>query len=578
MSVAQTLDIEAYRLLDERLSMNQNTRQFQVKIGGSNVNYRTENATSGDAQTQLTFNLTPNSPNNVIDRTLLFKARATVKVKLIPKPPATIVADNIRPLINGQASVRGFNNIVESTTLSINGQSISEETKYVHDIFNRFTDELDSLVKFKSLTPSLMNADVTTNYAQYANASNFNSLGSWDSSTRRSLGRGFYPYVSISNPAATGGATTELVAEVILDINELIHLSPAEYQGNQVAGLCNVTSLQLNFNLASDKSRFWSMAKFETCISQVSVTFSGAEIQFCEITPPVFYSIPPTVSTSYYELVRQTSQKRTIGAYTGGVDYTKVTLTSNTYQLNQVPSRIIIYAKPVEQSEQNDAATQTDSYGVISKLNIQYNNMSSIINSASQEQLFMISSINGSNQSWAEFAGKVSQFTTTETGGSYIPTTGSIVCLEFGKDISSDPTAIAGTSVNANLQIQATVGNQRDVATDFELVILYVYSGVLVISPGASFKYTSILTRDETLSLPLLEGPSVGSDHLKGGMTCPREISSGLKMGRDVLKAYKEGKGQRAGALASGVFENGTSSGLSGGKSVAKASLRERFA
>lgn len=572
MSVAQTLDIEAYRLLDERLSMNQDTRQFQVKIGGSNVNYRTEKSTSANSQNQITFNLTPNSCNNVLDRTILFKAKVVLE---FTRTSVDGFAAGSRVLNDGKDALRGFNYIVQSTNLSINGQTITEETKYVHDIFNRFTDDLDSLVKFKSLTPSLMNGDLTSDYTKYAASSNFNSLGAWNDSSRRSLGRGFFPYDEIVNTAAVQD-DHEQTASVTVFINELIHLSPCEYQGNQIPGLANVTSLQLTLNLDSDKNKIWSHAKVDAAESTFSVkaTIIEPEIQFTEITLPIFYSLPPTISTGYYELVRQTSRS---AEFTSG----KVAdLRSDTYQMNQVPSRIIIFARPKE----NYDATKPEFYGVIKKLNIQYNNMSSIINSASQEQLFMISSINGTNQSWAEFAGSVSVFDQTiEAGGSYVPTTGSIVCLEFGKDISSDATAIPGTSINANLQITATVGNQTGVTQDFELVILYVYAGVLVISPGASFKYTSILTRDETLSLPLLEGATVGSDHLKGGMTCPSAVHSGLKMGKDVLKSYKAKQGgmkagMDAGMQARGVYESGSSSGLSGGRSVAKSSLRDRFA
>lgn len=565
MSVAQTLDIEAYRLLDERLSMDQSARQFQVKIGGSNVNYRRESSTGGSNNSQLTFNLTPNSPNNIIDRTLLFKAKAVVSITRSNAPPS------VQPLVNGsrtllanQAAVRGFNYIVDSTTISINGQSISEETRFIHDVFNRFTDDLDSLVKFKSLTPSLMYGDLSTSYA-VPTGNLLNSLGDYNSSTRRAYGRGFYPYTIVENPAANGVDLTQ-TAKVTLDINELIHLSPCEYQGYQVPGLCNVTSLQLNFNLSSVKDKFWSMVVPDQQVISVKVEFSNAEIQFTEITPPVFYSIPPTISTSYYEIVRQTQTAKLI-APNGNQ-----TLSSNSYQLNQVPSRIIIYAKPVEPTV--NAVAQTESYGSITSLNIQYNNMSSIINSASQEQLFMISSVNGTNQSWSEFYGQTQLLTPTDSGTT-VPLTGSIICLEFGKDISSDPTAIPGTSVNANFQVTAQVKNQRNVETSFELVVLYVYSGVLVISPGACFRYTSILTRDETLSMPLLEGNKVGSDSLKGGVVCPSEVSTGLKMAKDYLQS---GKGMKAGMQARGVFENGTSTGLAGGRSVAKTSLRERFA
>ena len=56
-----------------------------------------------------------------------------------------------------------------------------------------------------------------------------------------------------------------------------------------------------------------------------------------------------------------------------------------------------------------------------------------------------------------------------------------------------------------------------------------------------------------------------------------------MKTLSDNLKAYKEKTGgaragMSAGMMANGVFESGNSSGLSGGRSVQKSSLRDRFA
>jgi len=558
MSVAQTLDIEAYRMLDNRLSMNQDTRQFQVPIGGSNVTYRSEPSTSAGTSNQITFNLTPNSPNNVIDRTMLFAAGCTINF--------TRQNGGAPMLRNGQDALRGFNHVVQSTNLTINGMTISQETKYLQDIFNRFTDDLDSLVQFKSISPSLKHPDTTRTYAG-GTGSNMNPLGGFNTATIRSQGRGVYPIKVISN--------NNNDAQIQFDIHELMTISPLEYQGCQVPGLANCTSLSLNFNLESDRSRIWSRDPDggETNFA-VSVVFDTPKIHFCEISLPVFYSLPPSVSTSYYDLQRQvTTVSGNIGPRGSG------TIRSNTYQLNQAPSRVIIYAKNTESTP-----LTTDTFGVITKLDIQYNNMSSILNSATTEQLFMISSVNGSNQSWADFFGSAVDYSVPVGdfyGGNL--TSGSIICLDFGKDISSDPTSIPGTSINANFSVEATIQNRINADTTYELVIVYVYAGVLVVSPGSAFKYTSILTRDETLSLPLIEGAQAGNADLKGGAKPMKQLKAAFSTGMDVLKDYKSKKasavaGARAGTKGNGVYTEGKSAGLSGGQAVSSASLRDRFA
>ena len=565
MSVASTLDIEAFRLLDPRLSQNQSTRAFQTSIGGSNVTYRQE-ASNSSSSNQVSFQLTPNSPNNVLDRTFIMTAKAVV----------TFACTNLAPavcLIDAENACRGFSSIVESTNVAINGLTISQETKYVKDIYTRFSDDLDGLIKFQSMSPSLMTQG--DNSTQYRNmiGTQRNPLASYMGLNGRTNGRGFYPSKLISNTTTT--------AQVEVEIVELFTISPLEYQGNLVPGLANVTSLQLNFNLSSEKQKFWSVADRTNnntdVVNITSLVFSDYKIHFCEITLPVFYSLPPSIALSYYDVQRQTSAAQRCAPSPTQSTKQSITINTQTYQLNQTPSRLIVVVKP----RNIDSVFQPDSYAHITGINIQYNNMSSILSSASSQQLFAISSRNGSTQSYTEWAGYASDFGNLNVIGEIpyqVSTTGSVLCLDFGKDISADPTSIPGTSINANFSMQITVENNVPIEQFYEATIFYVYAGVLVVSPGSAFSYRSLLTRDESLSLPLLEGEASGSSNLKGGAASAKQYGmSGFASSKSDMSGKGFRAGAQAGARGAGVHESGRGTGLSGGVAKSKSSLSDVF-
>jgi hypothetical protein len=575
MSVASTLDIEAYRLLDPRLSQNQSTRSFQTTIGGSNITYRKEASTS-NSQSQVSFQLTPNSPNNVLDRTFILTGEAVVEFTTTNGAGGNI-PDGFITLTDGNNACRGFSAIVDSTNVSVNGLTITQETRFTRDVYQRFADDLDGLVKFKSLTPSLITeGDMFSSYVAGLDT-NMNTLGGYRTSQRRSLGRSFYPVVVEANPAAAGSA--QLVARVRVKFAELFTISPLEYEGNLVPGLANITSLQVNFNISSEKERFWSKAKSvlpgfqDRCDVSVQFESSSWGVNFCEITLPVFYSLPPSIALSYYDIQRQNSLSKTIPVSTEIKEFN-----SNTYQLNQTPSRVILYVKKKSEPTANQRIFQSDTFLAIENVSIQYNNMASILSSATPEQLFQISSRNGSTQSYTEFRGWAVNYGSTLDGNldNKVALTGSVICLDFGKDISSDPTSIPGTSINANISFNVKCLNHSNVASDYELEILYIYSGVMVCSPGAAFSYRSLLTRDETLSLPLLEGDSAGSSHLKGGASKQYGMSGYAKQGMEKVSKAMKG-GMDAGAKAAGVHASGRSTGLSGGMAKSKGSLADVF-
>jgi hypothetical protein len=279
----------------------------------------------------------------------------------------------------------------------------------------------------------------------------------------------------------------------------------------------------------------WAQANDNITTLQVSILESNCHFQ--ELSFPVYLNVPPVVTTSYTDIQRQTSSRNQLIAAGASAQ-----LSSNSYQLNTVPHSIIVYAKERESDIYASASSKTnktDSYGVIEKLEIQYNNQSAILSSASEVQLFQMSARNGVDLSWQEFSGATKELSgTANTLPTNIPLCGSLVCLSFGKDISAnDPTAIPGVSINSNFQVRATVRNPNNNGIDiyYDLTVLYVYEGILSIAPGQAYKYVSLLTKDETLSLEVEEGDVVsgGAVDFKGMLS---KAKTGLKKAAPFLK------------------------------------------
>jgi hypothetical protein len=95
--------------------------------------------------------------------------------------------------------------------------------------------------------------------------------------------------------------------------------------------------------------------------------------------------------------------------------------------------KVIIF---VRKSLGSQTPCDSDSFLAIRGISIQFNNQSGILSTSSPQDLFRYSCESGSNQSWEEFYGIANKANGDPTQGSLpVPTTGSLLCLEFGRHI-----------------------------------------------------------------------------------------------------------------------------------------------
>jgi hypothetical protein len=198
-----------------------------------------------------------------------------------------------------------------------------------------------------------------------------------------------------------------------------------------------------------------------------------------------------------------------------GTSSSAISFKSSTIQLNVIPDKLIIFVRKAGTIVNSD----TDSFLTLSNSNpvsISFNNVSGILSSASIQDLYRYSVENGSNQSFLEFTGFANLANQATGQGSSKPTSGSLLVLEFGKDIPLQEQYYAAGSLGSfSLQVSLSCFNQGAatlVAT--ELVIITMNTGVMALERGSASVYTGLLTKKDVLEV-VTQTPYFRSDAVR---------------------------------------------------------------
>jgi len=223
-------------------------------------------------------------------------------------------------------------------------------------------------------------------------------------------------------------------------------------------------------------------------------------------------------------------------------------VTSNNLQLNQLPDYFIICVR-----KQMASMTIQDASAFlrIKSISVNLNNASGLLSSARAQDLWKMSVKNGSTQSWAEFSGEQWSFGngpdftaidisgtsgSLNTGGSNVPTTGSLLILSPPYDLSLPDYLSSGSLGNFNFQIQLDIENQSSDSVTPEICVICVNSGIFITQQGVSSVYSGLLTREQTLRTkgePVSDEPSrrIGGGPMSGKLLNKHSL---VKMARKV--------------------------------------------
>jgi hypothetical protein len=563
--------VNSKRILDSRLSQSPQNKEFCVPVSGKQVTVRDIPAASQTSLNSINFNLSPNSPANVIDRNILFQFDLEITIPYtVSEPPAV----NDRLIRKSKFAIRGFNHIVQSTNLTINGLTLSQETSAITHAMAHFSKHSD-FVRFNTVSPSLMDCDYVQNYNQASDTVSVNSLAQYTDSTHARFGKGSYNFEIVEDGAIGGDVQNGFQAKIRVTLNEMVTLSPLKYDDSYESGLANVTSMEINF-ITWNYARLLAVASGVApdkvfTISSVNVELKKARAFMTELSYPSYIAAPLQSIVAYNEIYRQVSsgggastQAATIieGKVTGG----EGSIVTNNYNLSVGPSKIIVFVKEKDSDitgNPNTAATTPDTYATINRIEVNFNTSNALLSSATPVVLYQKAQRNGLDMSFQQFTGVTPN---TQSGAfsngdvaNYLFTTGSIVALDFSHDLGCmDETSLTSTALNANFSMKIDFQNRSTRPKVFEATVLYVNAGILSLAPSQAFKYNTILTRAETTQLKLVEAATDKPVPMMEGMV-------GLKAA--------EGSGLQGGMLKGGDIYGEPC----GGAMRAKSSLKSRY-
>ena len=518
--------IEAVLIKDSRIDNIRSTLGFGVFSGASSVNYQQYGALSQNAN-QMVFNCQIPSEQTLIDRNVMIQA--TYKVKLI----ISNVAKNATAFNYGLGeSFQAFpiHSSIKNMTSTINNVSTTVNTQDILQSLLKMIDPRE-LQRYNAGCPSMPDL-YFNNYADSTGTAgdptaDYKSAG-YDNLL---LPRGSHPLKSINvvHNITAGGTDASLVSTNVLDtfiitlesqFTEPLMTSPFLFGGknndtNQA--LFGITCINLVINLDTSLKRFFSTNN----TGNISIAFdetnpiTDAKLLF------TFLNIQETDKLPKRNIVNYIDYPVFVSADTDTIapNATK-TIISNNYNLNQIPDLLIV---SVRRPMASMTIKNTNSFLPIRNISINFNNTSGLLSTATPSDLFRLSKMNGSVQTFYEFwgyAGKTNTTPAVNTLANYqYPTSGSLLVLNPAKDLGL-PYYLSNSSIgNYNIQFKIDVINNTTDTFIPEIVILTANSGILVNGEDNSDIYTGLLTRELIVNAVVKQDgiPSSSYNRLVGG-------------------------------------------------------------
>lgn len=460
----------------------QSVRDYAILQGGNKVSWKAYTSTS-ISQSSIQFSCPPPSGNVIVDR----KQYITLPVRLtFTGIIQTTNAGFVPPtsLLNAAFDAPRaypFSGALDTLQVSINNDSVSiNMSDVIHPLTHYNTDNRLKTREY-SLTPTY--PDQSFNYSDLFGATRSPLAFYADGLDGVPNQRGSFPYKIVSNPTvvpSTGG--TQVTAVVDMVICEPLFLSPFYWGCNDSQGFYNVNAMDFNLTFLNNGGfRMWShndIIPVQTGggnsvfshISNISMqfnSFSSPAFGYAQTQPQMLFKyITPNLLTKglgpnipisypYFDLLRFPTDIGTLSVADG-----IKTFQSNNIQLNQIPRRMYILARP-SNSALYSSANLTDTYLPVSNVSIQWANQNTILSTATQQQLYLLNAKNGSDMTWGQFSGLGVNNAVYSPDPTAIPygTTGSPLCLEFGTDIQLEPNECPGKQGQYMIQVQASFQN-----------------------------------------------------------------------------------------------------------------------
>lgn len=496
--------LETVNVLEPRVKVNE-VRRYAILKGGMQSSWKPVSSTSYSAS-NVQFTAPPPNPGVIVDRKVTFTLPMQINFS------ATANVGSGVPVIDigGHDALRAFpiSENVQNIAVTLNNTIVGINMNDVNNALLRYETPTDERQFDYSMSPSML--DQFQNYID-GYGTNRNPLSQYGD-VDNEMARGGFPLEVVSNANMSGtGATGAAVVKVAP--TEPIFLSPFMFGHHCSSGFIGLQTMDFNITLASNINRVWSHATypavtFNTPVVNIGQGYGIPVLNFNYITPQQLMTIPKSVVYPYYEVQRYITALPSMAA--GAAPSLQ---TSNQIILKSVPKRMYIYART---SNATRTHLTTDTFLEITGLSIQWNNYTGLLSAATEPSIYQMCVDNGCEISWSQwhqqpvssgstqlvypYGNAAATYSSNGSGvfGGYV---GSVVCVEFGKDIALPDLEAPGILGQYSLQVNATIGNPNlSNSCSPELYIVTVSEGSFTIVENRAVAQIGVISKEDILN------------------------------------------------------------------------------
>jgi hypothetical protein len=459
--MAKIEGLDAKLLIDPRVDYEEEPK-YIIEKAGDYVRYYQEISTSF-SNSSIAFSVVPPSPNVGVSKKVFIDVGVDFEFTGVPAPGGTLFPETTelgeRVLLPGTDALRWYplHQVCESLSVTFNTATVSQNLSDYIEPLARVAQGYSLRREDLSIGPSMH--DQYSEYGDFlVHGSGRNPLGDYGENSAEQP-RGALRYV-IRN----GNGVDETTATIRVEWSEMIMMSPMLFQRFEQKSFIGLTNINWVFNLG-DLAHMWSHDPVNgATITAISGSFyKNPALRMCYITPTKVEGPIPTLQRyPYYEVQRFKTNLSTV--YSSG-DSDKVC--SNNIQLHSIPNKLYVVIKPSKQFK-NDGANKwelADSYARIDSVDIKFDNKNALLGSATSRDLYNLSVYNGLDMSWTAWSRFV----------------GSVLCIDFGHDISLD---------------EDLAGGDRQ----YEMQMIVVSEGVMTIDGTSSRLDTGLVQASDMLA------------------------------------------------------------------------------
>lgn len=522
MSTENLVDnIQANLVLDPRIDIDE-VPHYNILKGSEYVRYN-QNISTSYSTSSAHFSVVPPNKDIVVDKKIYidlefqfqFTGDAGVGNLMLP----SVTYNGVDYLAGQTDALRymAFQQICENLSITFNQTTVSQN----------LSDYLEALTR-AGFTDKYENHDLSVSPSMH---DQFQELGDWNiwGAARNPLNS----YGNNSTQQPRGGleyiitANTQTAATVLVKWSELLLISPLAMTKLEHKGFLGLTNIDFTFNLG-DLSRMWCHDTANNwtvggAVPAINVSWTKApQLRLCYLTPPKSEVLPYINKYPYTEINRYPTDS---GSSLAAGSSNKIS--GNNIQLSSIPKRMFIV---VREKNADRNYTKADAYARIDGVEIQFNNKNALLGSATSRDLFELSVRNGLQMSWAQW----NQFC------------GSVLCVDFGNDISLGDAEAVGSFGQFQLQVDVNYTNIGSQAKNYALYLIIASEGVFTMEGTSSrLNVGNVFPHNvlEGMQLADLERvPYHQQTDYVGGSFMGFLRRMGRKLGRALHKGIKFGK------------------------------------